>query len=243
MNCSFTHAHYHEIISVLLESGYRFVGFSDFVPDVPLQVILRHDVDFSLEDALRIAQVEAQLGITSVFHVLLTSEIYNPACAAGQEILAKISRLGHRIGLHVDPVAIERGTSSLEAFHKRLQNLFDVATLVIGRLDSYSIHRPAANKRMQALQPVLLPFPVPLYAESAVFREQVIYRSDSRRKWRHGCICTQIPGFQGRSLQLLIHPLWWTPQPCTRDEVLANLVERQKGRAIHCLRNNLSFYE
>jgi hypothetical protein len=70
--------------------------------DVPL-LILRHDIDFSPRIAMRMAQMEKDLGIRSTYFVLLSSPLYNMLEEDNVQIVKKISRLGHEIGLHYSP--------------------------------------------------------------------------------------------------------------------------------------------
>lgn len=242
MSCSFTESHYRYLLQELLSEGYRFREYIGLSPGETHQVILRHDVDISLEDALRIARIESEMGITSVFHVLLTSEIYNPASNKAKEILEIIRNYGHRIGLHVDPMAIGTGNPEEASFQKGVRELFDIARLVLGKLDSYSVHRPAANGKMDALHPTRLTFPVPPYADADEYRNGILYRSDSRREWRQGCLCGQIPHFNGQVLQLNTHPIWWPQEMQSREEVLWSHLSRQVGIVDEYFAANLSFY-
>ncbi len=241
MECAFTEAHYREILARLLAAGYRFCSYAGLVPGGRYQVILRHDVDLSLGEALRIARVDAELGVASTFHLLLTAEVYNLMSAAGQAFLQEVGRLGHRVGLHVDPMAIEQGQAEDASFGVGLARLFQLAGQVLGSADSYSIHRPAASGKTDALRPDRVPFPVPPYAYAAEYCEAIPYRSDSRRQWRHGCLCGW-PVEEGQSLQLALHPIWWPVESCTRDEVLERYRDRQQGLVDDYLEGNLSFY-
>lgn len=239
MTCDFTEAHYREVLRALLDQGYRFTGFTGFVPGEPRQLILRHDIDLSLEDALRMARLDAGEGVSSTFHVMLTAEVYNPMSGHGQAALKEIRQLGHWLGLHVDPQVGQASEDLVGALRGQLAT----GARVLGDVDSYSLHRPTVSGRMDELHPSRLPFPVPPYAYAAEFREAIIYRSDSRREWRHGCICREIAGFAGRSLQLALHPIWWTREKCTREELLQAYLAARRDAAEQYLRENLSFYK
>ena len=43
----------------------------------PNTIFLRHDIDFSIQDALIIAEKEKKLGVKSTFFFMLTSNMYN----------------------------------------------------------------------------------------------------------------------------------------------------------------------
>ena len=72
--CNFTITHYIETLKKYKKSH----KFSFYLDSSDNDIILRHDVDFSLKDAFRIAKIENELGICSTFFILLHSELYNP---------------------------------------------------------------------------------------------------------------------------------------------------------------------
>ena len=47
---------------------------------------LRHDIDYSIENALKIAEIESNLNIFSTFTVLLSGSTYNPLQKKSREI-------------------------------------------------------------------------------------------------------------------------------------------------------------
>jgi hypothetical protein len=241
-DCAFTESHYREILESFAAAGYQFTSFAGFDRRTNRQVILRHDVDLSLEDALRIARLEREMGIASVFFILVTAEVYNPMSSSGQSVLSELRQLGHQIGLHVDGTALSTDSDDVNARHERLRSLFQTAQQVLGPLDSYSLHRPATSGNPEEFQPSNLSFAVPAYAYAEEYFKRIEYRSDSRRQWRHGCICGQVRDLAGRSLQLVIHPVWWQPTLSTREEVLQRFKLQQQHRVEAYLGKNLSFY-
>jgi len=236
----FTYAYYRALLEALIHYGYHFVSFGEVDVERNDQVVLRHDVDLSLEAACALAEIEAACGVHSVFHVLLTADVYNPASRRSQALLARIRALGHRIGLHIDPAALPKEPAAMQ---ERLAHLFHYATFILGPLDSYSIHRPAATGQMGMLKPSKFSFPVPLYADDDLYREHLIYRSDSRREWRHGDLLAELKHLQGRSLQLNLHPVWWTATAASREEVLKHFVSHRQDIVEQYLCENLSFYQ
>ena len=63
MSCAFDLEHYRQLLEAVRAGGYRWAGF-DRAPE-PGDVILRHDVDLSLDAALGMAEVEAEAGAWS----------------------------------------------------------------------------------------------------------------------------------------------------------------------------------
>jgi hypothetical protein len=235
----FTYAYYRALLEALFHHGYHFVSFDEVDIARNDQVVLRHDVDLSLEAACALAEVEAECGVRSVFHVLLTADAYNPASRRSQALLAKIREMGHRIGLHVDPAVLPKEPAVM---HARLAQLFASAEAILGPLDSYSMHRPVANGEMESLKPQRLPFPTPAYADDDRYRSHLVYRSDSRREWRHGDLLAELKTLSGRSLHINLHPIWWTEEAVSREEVLRRFLARQHATAEQYLCDNLSFY-
>jgi hypothetical protein len=62
----------------------------------------RHDVDVSLDSAVRMAVLEATLGVRATYYVMPRSPYYNVFSHHGMEQVASLAELGHRIGVHVD---------------------------------------------------------------------------------------------------------------------------------------------
>jgi hypothetical protein len=238
--CGFTEAHYCEILRALTAAGYRTVSFAEYVDRVPEQLILRHDIDISLADALRIARLDAAQGMRAVFHFLVTSEVYNMASREGQAVLRQVRSLGHAVGLHIDPIALDLDPASPQPSWEALVRLFRLAEEMLGPLDSFSLHRPATYGELDLLSDPALTAHLPASADA--MRKRMIYRSDSRRQWRQGCICREIASLAGQPLQLLLHPLWWTTQPVTRDEVMLMQIEQRERVMDRYLAGNLSFY-
>ena len=73
---SFTYQWYRGLLSLLQKQGYAFRNYHDYV-DAPRCVILRHDVDMSLEQAVRLAELEAAEGVQSTWFVLLRTDFCN----------------------------------------------------------------------------------------------------------------------------------------------------------------------
>ena len=57
MTCAFSLDHYRELLAAARAGGYRFAHFEQ--PPRPGDLLLRHDVDLSLDAALTMAELEA----------------------------------------------------------------------------------------------------------------------------------------------------------------------------------------
>lgn len=105
----FSYTGYIRLLSLLRQHAYETVDYHDYEGH-PRCVILRHDIDTDLAQAVRFAELEAQEGVRSTYFVLLRTNFYNPASSGNLEQLHRIQALGHEIGLHFDEKVYPAGT-------------------------------------------------------------------------------------------------------------------------------------
>ena len=225
----FSTAAYAALVRAFLSRDYAVRGFADADPD-SRHLILRHDIDMSLEAAVPIAEVEAALGVSSVYFVLVRSELYNPFAPAGAAALARIGSLGHEIGLHFDAALYTE--AALEESAVRECALLE--TFIERPVRTISFHRPHAALLGRA---GLLAGRRHAY-EPHFFRDMG-YSSDSRGGWRHGHPLKHEAVSAGRALQLLTHPIWWQDPPASPVARLDNLLDARmhaldRALAAHC---------
>lgn len=103
-------------------------------------ILLRHDVDYSVEKAYSMALIEKMCGVKSAFHVMVSARTYNVFAEENRRMLEKIVAIGFDIGLHFDPSIYpkERLREAVDAEAKALQ-------FVTGKpIDCISTHNPHA---------------------------------------------------------------------------------------------------
>src|SRR5262245_59335018 len=98
MTCPFTLEHYGELLEAARAGGYRFAHFDE--PPTNGDLLLRHDVDLSLDAALRLAALEAEAGASATYFLMTASVFYNLASNEGGAAVTHLRELGHRVGLH-----------------------------------------------------------------------------------------------------------------------------------------------
>ena len=106
MRCEFSLDHYIEILIESKRLDYSIYSFSDWinseVPKLPGRtIILRHDIDVSVNSALTMAEIEVDYGVTSTFFCRLHSSYYNLRDAGTAGLMAKLST-NSEIGLHYE---------------------------------------------------------------------------------------------------------------------------------------------
>jgi hypothetical protein len=201
VSCSFDLPHYRELLEAARGGGYRF-AFFDHEPE-PGELLLRHDVDLSLDAALRLAELEEKVGARATYFLMTESIFYNLGSAEGRQALERLRALGHRVGLH--------------AVWPRAE--FD------GRFDRVlAWHNPDPEFMREALPGAVNAMQIP-YADT--------YRSDSNQYWRHGCPHEELAAGAFERLQLLTHPeIWVYPGETMRKSMLAMLDAERERRLV-----------
>lgn len=79
----------------------EYVAAGDKLPDN--FVLMRHDVDVSAKNALKIARIEEEFGICSTYYFRTTKKTFVP------EIIQDIEKMGHEIGYHYETLSKTNG--------------------------------------------------------------------------------------------------------------------------------------
>lgn len=202
----FTLNKYESILNNLKSQGFYFS--TDWSKSDSNTILLRHDIDFSVEEALKIADLEASLKVKSTFFFMLSSNMYNLMSKANKRLVNEIDKMGHKISLHFDPVAY----SNLNSFIDE-KNCFErfFGTTV----DIVSIHRPGVflQNNNQDL------FGIRHTYQNHYFNDMA-YISDSGGKSVDEKIANYISQRNLHGLQLLLHPIWWTRESDSPTETI-----------------------
>jgi hypothetical protein len=99
----FTYTFYQNLISQLQDGGYTISDYHSY-GKFDKVAILRHDVDMSIGKALKMAQIEHEIGVCSTYFFLISTDFYNIASKSSVSKISRIHDLGHEIGLHFDEV-------------------------------------------------------------------------------------------------------------------------------------------
>ncbi len=198
----FTPTAYRDLVENLLARGYSVRGYADAEP-AQRHLVLRHDIDMSLDAALPIAEIEHALGLKAHYFVLVRTEMYNLFSAHARDALRRLADLGHEIGLHLDASFYNNDPLALQQAAETECTVLEAATG--NPVRTISFHRPAKH---------LLGYADPLagrvHAYQPRFFAEMGYCSDSRGAWQNGHPLENAAVREGRGLQLLTHPIWWT---------------------------------
>lgn len=213
----FTFEWYGEFLDVLVDQGYDSVGFEG-APEGELEagaLLVRHDVDLSPRNALRIGQLEADRGITSTYFFLVSNPLYNVFDASCRAVMQELDSLGHTIGVHFSTHQYWQSRPPDRSLVDRVTGERTALETVVGSIaDAISFHCPpewTLDTRFEGL--------VSTY-EPRYFSE-IGYIADSGQRWRRE------PPLRDRlpdRLQVLTHPgLWAETDTSYTKQVAAEL--------------------
>ena len=201
--CAFDLDHYRELLAAAKTGGYRF-AFFDRAPQRG-DVLLRHDVDLSLEAAVELAELEAAVGASATYFLMKRSVFYNLSSYIGDAALTRLRELGHRVGLHaVWPDA-------------DLDERFD--PVVAWHNPDPDYMREPIEGAVNVMEP----------------RFSTNYRSDSNLHWRHGFPHDELARRQFEWLQLLTHPEIWVYPGATMRETMLGMLDAERERRLEQL--------
>jgi hypothetical protein len=199
----------------MLSRGYRFESFGQakFQAVDSRVCLLRHDVDADVDAALRMAELESEMGIKATYFLMLRSPAYNLMARHSSRAVESILHLGHWIGLHYDrgfvPVGELGHEKWMEYEAKALETLFGE------RVDAISFHQPGRD---------VLDGKVNTGSRINTYDRDTLryfqYFSDSNRTLKLG-----VEDLNGQNLQLLLHPMWWVYNDLGTFDVWDRVIE------------------
>lgn len=231
----FTTAHYREILQSI-RASHRTLCFRDVhalgrsIFDIPKFVIMRHDVEFSIPAALRMAEIEADEGIQATYFLLQTSD-YNPFEEEEAVQIRRILDLGHEIGLHYDAALFERlGVDPAATAVAQIQ-LFE--TFFRTKIHAMSSHMPMRSGKTFSVPGVIDTY-------DPMFLTEMKYISDSTQSWREGVVTENLHKYN--HIHLLTHEYIWHPGGWDWSALLFVEVQDKFSRAWKRAENFINMY-
>jgi hypothetical protein len=206
--CAFDLAHYGELLDAAAAGGYRYATFE--AEPTAGDLLLRHDVDLSLQAALALARLEHERGARATYFLMKESVFYNLDSALGRETLRELRSLGHAVGLH----AVYPRASRDERFD---------AVVAWHNPDPEYVHEPVSGF-VNVMQP-------PWFTKGR-------YRSDSNQHWREGCPHDELRAGAFEWLQLLVHPEIWVFDGATMRETMESMLAEKQSEMLEQLVND-----
>lgn len=231
----FTYDSYISLIVALRKNNYSFTDYN-VCDNHEKCVILRHDVDTSLDKAVQLANLEAELGVKSTYFLLLSSELYNVMANDSQKKIKEIQKAGHDIGLHFDELNYDK------TYGEGIQSIINEEVSILEKvlqttIRSVSMHRPS-QETLQAdydLSPVINSY-------GKKFFKEFKYVSDSRRKWRED-VMEIIQSGKYDKLHILTHAFWYHDEEKDLKTTIKEFVSQGNMKRYHILSKNITDLE
>ena len=150
----FTIKKYKELVSALNDAGYEFVTYAEYCEGLRADklVVMRHDVDRSVERARRLAEVELEVGVKASYY--FRDKFINE----NSDDIRYIESLGHEVGYHYEDLVMEKGDVD-KAYARFMRNIekmrqvADVRTITMhgaptSRFDSKDMWRVYDYKKL-----------------------------------------------------------------------------------------------
>lgn len=126
MAIDFTINCYKNLLEALINEGYSFQTYHDFIKHPQEKVILlRHDVDARKEHSLQFAKIQHEMGIVGTYYFRMIPESFD------KEVIREIASMGHEIGYHYEDMDFAKGDidKAYELAKKHLAQLREVAEI------------------------------------------------------------------------------------------------------------------
>ena len=203
---NFTYKSYRQLIGLLKKHDYAFANYWNY-NQFHKPVIMRHDVDESLDKAVKLAKLEQEEGITSTYFILLSTDFYNVASQNSLDKIRRIVECGHEIGLHFDEVKYLSLDGVKPDIVGAIKTEAKIMSEIIGeQIKAVSMHRPSketleADYRIEGM--------INYYGME--FFKGFKYVSDSRRRWRED-VNAIITSGEYDKLHILTHAFWYNEE-------------------------------
>ncbi len=200
---------YSETLHAYLDAGYAVTSFEEYLADPqPKHLILRHDIDNSIEQAMRVAKVDAEAGCSASVFLRVHARGYNLMDLPSMARIREMQAFGHEVQLHLEGGINEVvGGTNLESADRQ-RTVFEAA---VGKpLGGFSLHEPARMGGIAFGNELLNHWSDTVRYHSYEERfmmPSLKYLSDSSGNWREGHFALWVDKVP--VLQVLTHPFWW----------------------------------
>jgi hypothetical protein len=170
--------------------------------------LIRHDIDFDLQLAHKVAKIEFEKGIVATFFVLTSCQSYNPLCKASRLLLKEIVAMGHEIGLHFDPTLYTTNLSSHVA--REAEILSDACG---DSVRSVSLHNPSVHGQFPIFDGFINAYDPTLFSDDN-------YISDSCFNFRGKNPYEFLDRIENGMVQILLHPMHYSEHGWGYERIL-----------------------
>lgn len=232
---NFTYDAYKKLVNTIRGQGYEIANYHNY-KSYDKTVILRHDIDFSLERAVEFAILESSINVKSTYFILIRSDFYNPMSKKSLKSIRTILDYGHDIGLHFDEMSYSKKYISERGIETIIMDEVNILSEILKgyKVKSVSMHRPSqetlsANYKFDNL----------VNSYSKEFFNNFKYLSDSRMTWREN-VEQVIKNKKYNHIQILTHPFWYKLKEKSRKEIIEEFLNSSNSDRYNILNDNIT---
>lgn len=228
---------YRKIIRIIQSTGLQ-AGYKEALTRDRF-IIMRHDVEYSVERAYNLAKVEESMDFTSTYFFQWTNNSYNILSRKNRDMVKDMHERGHQIGLHF----ALNGMTDMEQIKKQIVKEIQILSEMFGfTVDVFSVHRPSKDVLRENIK---LPGILNAYQDDFfTFAENVTeetpvtvkYMSDANHIWRYG-YPDEENILSHDKVQILTHPFAWTKKGYDNFENYKTLVQEKTTEVIDSIDN------
>ena len=198
---NFTFNYYKLMLENSLLSGYKITPLKEYKLNYDKHILLRHDVDFTLENAVNFSKIENELGIRSTYFIRLHAKNYNPLTINNSKLLYNFLELGHEIGLHIEPDYYKNmGLNPIEHINIEINMLEKVLGIKMNGISTHEPSRCGYIIDKENIKQLNVDY-------EAYLIDGYKYISDSGARWREG----DLNEWNNKVNKIIVntHPVWW----------------------------------
>ena len=194
----------------IVHQNLPIVDYTDVKDNTDKFCILRHDIEFSIDRAYKLAKIEKELGVVSTYTVQVRNNTYNALSEKNIDLISKIKELGHHIGLHQNPPS----SMKLDTLKDYIMRDITILENCYGfEIDRFAFHRPKKeylncyielDNKINCYDKKFFHF-----FENKPESLEILYLADSNHKWKYG-YPLDFNFSKINKLQLLTHPFSWS---------------------------------
>lgn len=223
----FSYDDYKEIIRIIQATG-RHCNYAEALHKDKF-VIMRHDVEYSVDRAYRLAKVEQSMDFISTYFFQWTNNTYNILSRKNMDMIKDMHERGQHIGLHF----ALNGMTDMQQIRRRIQKEMEILSEMFGfEVTEFSVHRPSKDVLrenikldgiLNAYQDDFFTFADRIDEETPL---QVKYMSDANHIWRYGYPDEKnITSYD--KVQILTHPFAWSKKGCGNFDNYRDLLQEK----------------
>jgi hypothetical protein len=194
----------------MVQQNLPIVDYKDVNDNTKKFCVLRHDIEFSIDRAYKLAKIEKELGVVSTYTVQVRNNTYNALSEKNIDLISKIKELGHHIGLHQNPPS----SMKLDTLKDYIMRDITILENCYGfEIDRFAFHRPKKeylncyielDNKINCYDKKFFHF-----FENKPESLEILYLADSNHKWKYG-YPLDFNFSKINKLQLLTHPFSWS---------------------------------